>query len=234
MRQRFFDFEDGIDLREIRDRLLKIFGPQHDDERFDPLSQLVYGVIASRTRDDVSMKAFLRLRACCPSWGELIETPTDVIEYAIQTVTFAEKKAVDLPIMLLMLEKRHGLDLDFLADLEEETAMRYLMALHAVGPKIAATVLNFSNLRKRVLAVDTHLLRVGERLGIVPPGSDDCAGHDHYAAVLPEEWDADTLYEFHWLIKKLGQTTCPSGLPNCAACPLHDLCPSRDLHPAVA
>jgi endonuclease III len=234
MRQRYLAFGGRPDLPEIRDRLLQLYGSQRDDKRFNPLSQLIYGVVASRTRDDVSMAAFLRLRACCPSWGELIETPSDVIECAIQGVTFAEKKAVDLPITLLMLEKRHGLDLEFLADLDEETAMQYLTALHGVGPKIAATVLNFSSLRKRALAVDTHLLRVGERLGIVPPEADYRRGHDSYAALLPEEWDADALYEFHWLVKKFGQDTCRQPWPDCAACPLGDICPSRGTRPAAA
>lgn len=236
MRQGSFDFLGATDLPGIRETLLALYGPQRDDERFDPMSQLVYGVVASRTYDKVSMAAFWRLRAACPSWQELMDTPSDAIECAIQDVTFAEKKAVDLPRMLRMLQARHGeLDLAFLADEDDvEAAMPLLTGLHGVGPKIAATVLNFSNLRKRVLAVDTHLRRFGERWGIVPPGADALAAHEAYAALLPEDWDADRLYELHWLIKKFSQDTCRSALPNCAGCPLRDHCPSQGLHPAAA
>jgi endonuclease-3 len=235
MRQNTFEFDDNFDLREVRKRLLKLYGPQCDKERFDPLDQLVYGVLASRTRDEVSMKAFWRLNACCPSWEALIDMSSDAIEPAIADVTFAEKKALDLPIMLRMLDKRHGLDLGFLADHDIEAAMQILTALRGVKFKIAATVLNFSTLRMRVLAVDTHLLRVGERLGFVPLNATYEEGYDAYARLLPHEWDADALYEVHWLIKKLGQKICHATVPNCAACPLQDACPSRDFFsPQVA
>ena len=236
MRQGSFDFGDGKDLRGIRENLLNIYGPQRDEERFDPMSQLVYGIVASRTYDKVSMAAFWRLRACCPSWQELMDTSSDAIECAIQDVTYAERKAADLPRMLRMLQARHGaLDLDFLVDIDDvEMAMQILAALHGVKTKIAATVLNFSSLRKRVLAVDTHLLRVGKRLGIVPPDANYRGAHDAYAAMLPEDWDADTLYELHWLLKRFGQDICHSALPNCAGCPLRELCPSQGLRPAAA
>ena len=61
MRQSSFDFGGGALLREIYVRLLAIFGPQRDEQRFDPLSQLIYGLIAWKTRDDVSMAAFVEL-----------------------------------------------------------------------------------------------------------------------------------------------------------------------------
>jgi endonuclease-3 len=235
MRQVSFAFEDVLDLRDLRNRLLGIYGPQRDEERFDPMSQLVYGMIAPRTHDEVSMAAFWRLRGSCPSWEELMDTASDVIEYAIQDVTFAEKKAVDLPRMLRMLQARHGeLDIDFLAGMDEEAAMQVLTALYGVKTKIAATVLNFSTLRKRVLPVDTHLLRVGERLGFVPLGASYREAHEAYAQLIPEEWDADTLYEFHWLIKKLGQDRCHATWPDCSACPLYCLCPSRHFDPGAA
>ncbi len=236
MRQVSFAFEDVLDLRDLRDRLLRIYGPQRDEQRFDPMSQLVYGMIASRTHDEVSMTAFWRLRGSCPSWEELMDTASDVIEYAIQDVTFAEKKAVDLPRMLRMLQARYGeLDLDFLADeMDVEAAMQMLTGLHGVKTKIAAAVLNFSTLRKRVLAVDTHLLRVGQRLGFVPLGASFREAYEAYTQLIPEKWDADTLYEFHWLVKKLGQDRCHATWPDCGACPLYCLCPSRNFDVTAA
>src|ERR1700761_5757086 len=110
MRQSMFDFGDVTDLRDIRDRLLLLYGPQRDQQRFDPLSQLIYGILASRTHDDVSLKAFWRLQSCCSDWEKLIDMPSDAILPAIADVTFAEKKAIDLPVTLRMLRRRHGLD----------------------------------------------------------------------------------------------------------------------------
>jgi endonuclease-3 len=106
--------------------------------------------------------------------------------------------------------------------------MQWLVGLYGVGAKIAATVLNFSTLRKAVLVVDTHLLRVGQRLGLLRPRADYAEGHDGYARLLPADWDADTLYELHWLIKWLGQEICHPTAPGCGHCPLRELCPAAN------
>lgn len=134
-----------------------------------------------------------------------------------------------------MIRARTGaLDLEFLADWDVEAALQWLDGLHGVGAKIAATVLNFSTLRMRVLAVDTHLQRVGERLGFPRQGADYQQGYDGYARLLPEEWTADDLYELHWLIKLLGQRCCRPSLPACDTCPLRAACSSRGVNPAGA
>lgn len=70
MRQSSFDFGNDVPLHDIRARLLAMFGPQRDEARFDPLSQLVYGILASKTKDEVSMAAFARLRAAGAAPGK--------------------------------------------------------------------------------------------------------------------------------------------------------------------
>lgn len=231
MRQSSFDFGGGALLREIYVRLLTIFGPQRDEQRFDPLSQLIYGLIAWKTHDDVSMPAFLELRRHCVSWNVLLDAAPRQIERVIASVNHADLKAKSVPIALKMARARGAgdtLDLEFLADLDVEVAMQWLLDLHRVGSKIAATVLNFSTLRKAVLPVDTHLRRVGERLRLVRRGADFEQAHEGYARALPPDWDADTVYELHWLIKLLGQQICRPTAPACGHCPLHDLCPAAN------
>jgi endonuclease-3 len=116
------------------------------------------------------------------------------------------------------------LDLTFLSEWPEEKAMRWLEDLPGVGIRNAATVLNFSKLRKRTLSVGTHLLRVGQRLGLLPAQTDYRRGYEIFMRVVPDEWDADDLYEFHWLMKYHGQQTCTFAAPACSRCPLQDLC----------
>jgi endonuclease-3 len=117
------------------------------------------------------------------------------------------------------------LSLDHLADLDEEVAMQWLRRLPGVGSKIAAEVLNFSTLRKRAFVVDTQLLRLGGRLGLLPLDADYDAGYEQLMRQLPDAWDAEDLAELHRLMKLLGQTTCTAHTPSCGACPLRDLCP---------
>ncbi len=229
MRQCSFDFGDAAILPEIRQQLLAVFGPQRDDERFDPLSQLVYAIIASQTRDKVSMAAFLELHRRCRSWDVLMRVTPGQIERVIFSVHHADRKAEELPRALRKIRAWSStLDLEFLADWDTEMALQWLDSLHGVGAKIAATVLNFSTLRRPVLPVDTHLLRVGWRLGLLRPGAKSEEGYDGYARLLPEDWDGDTVYELHWLIKRLGQQICRPATPACGHCPLRDLCPAAN------
>ncbi|MBI1778206.1 MAG: endonuclease III [Proteobacteria bacterium] len=219
-------FEKSI-LAEIHARLLATFGPQRDTWRLDPTSQLVNAMISSKTRDEVSLRAFRRLMHSYASWDLLVHAAPATVEQIIQPVTFAELKAIQLPRALRMIAARTGsLDLHFLMDWDEEMAMQWLNGLPGVGAKIAATVLNFSSLRKRTLAVDTHLLRIGERLGLLPGGADYERGYDRFMHRVPDDWTGNTLYEIHWLLKYLGQSICTHASPACADCPLQDICPS--------
>jgi endonuclease-3 len=113
----------------------------------------------------------------------------------------------------------------FPGDADEEMAMQWLVTLPGVGPKIAAAVLNFSTLRKRQLVVDTHLLRVGRRLGVLSAASDYQTGHDDFMRLIPTFWDGDDLSQFHRLMNSLGQGICMAIAPACGRCPLQDLCP---------
>ena len=213
-------------MAQLRSTLMSSFGPQRDAGRLDPVSQLVYGIISGRTTDEVSSLAFDRLRHRYAVWDRLRYASPAEIEAIIHPVTFTDAKAAHLPQALRMIVARNGaLNLDFLEDWDEEMAMQWLDTLPGVGPKVAATVLNFSTLRKRVLAVDTHLLRIGERLGLLPPDGSYNAGHAAFMRRIPDAWDADDLYEFHWQMKYLGQTICTHAAPACARCPLSKLCP---------
>jgi endonuclease-3 len=196
-------------LPRIRTRLLAQLGPQRDALRLDPVSQLVLAIISSRTRDEISLQIFERLARRYRPWDALSCAEPHAIEAIIRPATYAEVKAVHLPQALRLIVARSGsLDLAFLEDWSEEKAMRWLEDLPGVGIRNAATVLNFSNLRKRTLSVGTHLLRVGQRLGLLPPRADYRHAYEVFMRLVPDAWDADDLYEFHWLMKYHGQRTC--------------------------
>jgi endonuclease III len=224
--QRSFTFAHDDFLPAIRARLLAILGPQCNPQPLDPLSQLVKVSISTQTRDQISDRAFDRLRKRYPSWELRARDAPSAIEAVIRPVAHADRKAVTLPAALRMIVARNGrLDLEFLADWEDEAAMQWLDGLPGVGAKVAATVLNFSTLHRRVLPVDTHLLQLGERLGLLPAKSTYESGFDIFMRRLPADWDADTLFELHWLLKYLGQMVCTKKSPDCSRCPLRDLCP---------
>ena len=69
------------------------------------------------------------------------------------------------------------IDLDWLRDAPREEALAYLTSLPGVGRKTAACVLIFSFGRPEI-PVDTHVKRVGERLGLFRPGASCDEAHD--------------------------------------------------------
>ena len=211
----------------VRARLLAEYGPQRDANRLDPVSQLVLAILSARTRDEVSLGTFVQLARRYGSWARLSHAPSRQVESVIRAVTYADRKADQLPRALRMIVARAGrLDLDFLASWPVEPALRWLEELPGVGMRNAATVLNFSKLRKRAFSVDTHQLRVGERLGFLPPGADAARGFATFMRLAPDAWDGDDLYELHWLIKLHGQSRCRHARPVCADCPLARICAS--------
>jgi endonuclease III len=213
-------------LPRVRDRLLARLGPRRDGRRRDPVSQLVRSMLGSKTRDEVTRRVFRELRRRYPSWDALGGASPRAILRIIWPVNLADVKAEQLPQALRMIVACTGrLALDHLADLDEEAAMQWLRRLPGVGSKIAAEVLNFSTLRKRALVVDTQLLRLGGRLGLLPLDADYDAGYEQLMRQLPDAWDAEDLAELHRVMKLLGQTICTAHTPSCGACPLRDLCP---------
>jgi endonuclease-3 len=65
-------------------------------------------------------------------------------------------------------------------------------------------------------------------LGLVRAGADFEQAHEGYARILPSDWDANTVYELHWLIKRLGQQFCRPTAPACGPCPLRAMCPAAN------
>lgn len=227
-----FTLEDPPLLSEIRARLLAVFGPQHDEIRLDPVSQLVMALISWETKDDVAALAFDRLMDKYESWEALGRATAAEIEDIIRPVTHADAKAIYLPRALRKIQVwASRLDLRFLADWEEEPALQWLRGLPGVATKTAATILNFSTLRKRTLPVDRHMLRVGKRVGFLPGHASYDTGYDMVMRRVPDHWDADAVYELHWLVKILSQKICTHTAPACSRCPLRDICPSAFLDP---
>ncbi len=211
----------------VRNRLLRLYDAVPYDSLSDPADQLIASLLASRTRDDVTRHAFARLRS---RYGvaDLAEADPKEIEPLIAKVEFAGRKAVDIVFALRRLKAISGdLSLDFLHGWSAAEALRYLEDFHGVGRKIAAATVNFSTLRKPALVFDTHVLRVLRRLGFLPPHVKEAG--PAYDLIMPslEDWSAADLFEFHWLLKQLGQDVCEALRTDCRACPLETLCPKR-------
>lgn len=189
--------------------------------------QFVLSLIGSRTRDETSQEALKRLLERFQTIDGIANAPVHEIEALIQDVNFPDKKAWMLKAALeTILARIGGFDLSFLGRMSAEDAHAWLESIKGVGPKIAAATLNFSALRMRTFVVDTHVLRVLRRFGLVDPKAQTL---EAYRAVMEagEGFDTEGLFTLHWQLKHLGQQICRHGHTACGECPLSPRCKKR-------
>lgn len=214
---------------EVHDRLCAEYGcPIPYFHSLDPLSELVSALLSHRTKNKDSHKAFQQLVAQFPTWEAVRDAPTEQVQTAIASCTWAESKAPRLQQVLRLIGERLNGEwsLDFLGEMSVAEARAWLESLPGVGPKTSAAVLAFSRLRGRALPVDSHHHRVAVRLGILPASVDVGPAHPILESLLPAEWNAQQVYDHHEVLMLHGQKCCFYRNPACDRCPLVDLCPS--------
>ena len=163
-----------VDLEAWRNRLGQVAVPAL---RGSPVGQIVKSLISARTRDAVSIAAYRRLGTCYGSAAALARAGPKAVERLIGDVTFAAAKAGQLVAALRAIDASDGgFALGHLATRPLPEALTWLERLPGVARKVSASTLNASTLGRPVMIVDTHVLRVLGRLGVVGPAGDYRAG----------------------------------------------------------
>jgi endonuclease-3 len=101
-----------------------------------------------------------------------------------------------------------------------------LESLPGVGRKTANVVLNVAY-GEPTIAVDTHIFRVANRLGLAH-GRTPLEVEERLLEVVPEPF---RLHAHHWLILH-GRYVCTARAPGCPECRLNDLCEFEHKTPA--
>jgi endonuclease III len=206
-------------LRTITDKLAKEYGRPVLRPHHRPIDELVLTVLSQNTNDRNRDVAYHRMRERFPTWDAVREAPVEEIEDAIRPGGLAPTKSVRIQEILDAIGED---DLLWLADAPLDEAREYLVALPGVGRKTAACVLLFSFGRPDV-PVDTHVYRVGGRLGLWPPKEPLVKAHDELSRLCGD--DGEFAYETHVLLIRHGRRTCEARAPRCAECPLRRICP---------
>jgi endonuclease III len=209
---------DRRKLRAIRDRLRREYGRPVLRAHRAPIDELVLTVLSQNTNDRNRDVAYGRLRDRFSSWEQVRDAPVEEVEEAIRPGGLAPTKAVRIKQILGAI----GDDsLEWMEEAPLADARDYLCDLPGVGRKTAACVLLFSYGRPDV-PVDTHVYRVGTRLGLWPEKTPLVKAHDEMLRLVetPEE-----AYELHVLLIRHGRRTCTARNPACPRCPLLSICP---------
>lgn len=176
-----------------------------------PLELLVATILAAQCTDDrvnlVTPALFTKYRSA-PDWATADQAS---LEREVHSTGFYRAKAKAIVGMARALVERHGG--------EVPRTREALTALPGVGLKTANVVLG-NAFSQQAIAVDTHVFRVSQRLGLAR-STDADAIHDQLAKVLPRrEWTLTTH-----LLTTHGRRTCSARTPTCPACPVKALCP---------
>jgi endonuclease III len=224
----------------IRDRLRAVYGAPLMRPHGDPIAELVLTVLSQSTNDRNRDVAYLRLRERLPSWEQVRDAPLVEVEEAIRPGGISKVKSVRIQAILRAISdgpqpasagsraasgsSACELSLDWLARAPIAQARAYLTALPGVGRKTAACVLLFSY-GLRDVPVDTHVSRVGARLGLLRSGAPFEELHDQMLALTPPGQEL----ELHVNLLRHGRRTCHARSPSCPECALARMCPSRKL-----
>jgi endonuclease-3 len=205
-------------LSAILARLRREYGRPVQHEHRAPVDELILTVLSQNTNDRNRDVAYARLRERFATWADVRDAPVVEVEDAIRPGGLAPTKSVRIQEILRELGDD---DLGWLADAPLAEARERLCELPGIGRKTAACVLLFSFGRPDV-PVDTHVYRVGARLGLWRTNASLDEAHDEMLRLARPE-DA---YEAHVALIRHGRRTCTARNPRCRECPLLDLCPT--------
>jgi len=199
-------------VAKILTRLAKAYPTAGIELRFStPLELLAATILSAQCTDErvnmVTEKLFKRYRRA----ADYAEARPATLEEEIHSTGFFKAKAKSLMGMGRALVERHGGEVPRTLD--------ELVALPGVGRKTASVVLG-NAFGVPAIAVDTHVTRVSQRLGLTrKEDAEDI--HDDLCAVVPR---AKWIRATHLLIIH-GRRTCFARKPACPSCPVLALCP---------
>ena len=203
-------------VRRIRDRLRELYGRPAAPPHGRGLDELILTVLSQSTNDRNRDVAFMRLRDRFGSWETVRDAPNEDVEAAIRPGGISKVKSVRIQEILRALPGgRDGLDGPHLRDQD------FLVSLPGVGRKTAACVRLFAY-GERDVPVDTHVSRVGTRLGLFPEKASFEVLHDTMLAITPRGQEL----EFHVNLLRHGRRTCHARRPQCEECALLRMCPT--------
>lgn len=177
--------------------------------------ELLVAVMLSAQATDVSVNAATRqLFPMANTPRALLDLGETGLQRYIERIGLYKTKARHVLRTCELLLEHHGG--------EVPASRAALEALPGVGRKTANVVLNTA-FGQPTIAVDTHIFRISNRIGLAP-GKTVLAVESKLMKVVPTEFLQDA---HHWLILH-GRYVCRARKPACPACPIADLCEYKE------
>ena len=187
--------------------------PKSDLEYRSAFELLVAVILSAQATDKSVNIATGKLFAVANTAESIHALGEEVLIEHIRTIGLFRTKAKNVINMCRQLIDNHGGRVP--------GSRESLEALPGVGRKTANVVLNVA-FGQPTMAVDTHIYRISNRMGLAP-GTNVIAVEKKLLKVVPAEF---MDHAHHWLILH-GRYTCVARKPKCGACPVYDICGYR-------
>ena len=195
----------------------------------DVLAETVFILLSLNTQEPVYRRMFEGIRSRYPTWLSLLRAPSGEVASELREGGLQHQRTAKIQNLLRAVYEDNAiravgpangddLTLEYLRDFDEAEAERFLKGLPGIGTKSARCIQSYA-LQSNRFAVDTHVRRIFNRLGIV---ADDRAKFDHDAfeqAVPPR-----LRRQLHINLIHHGRAVC-SAKPRCGECVLVSFCP---------
>ena len=178
-----------------------------------PLQILVATILSAQCTDERVNKITPALFKKYPSANAFARAQHEDLEKEIRSTGFFRNKAKSI------IGAAKKICEDFGGEVPD--VMEKLLTLPGVARKTANIVLSSAFKKAAGIAVDTHVKRLSERLGLSAQQAPEKIEKDLLALVPKKDW-----LDFNYLLVNHGRAICIARKPKCPECPLKNLCPS--------
>lgn len=198
-------------IKDVVSRLRELYPNGYFHINRDPFYLLISTVLSQRTRDEVTIPTSQKLFTFFGTVQKMAGADVDQIQEIIKNVGFYRVKAQRIiDISRIILEDYDGVVPD---------SMDELLKLPGVGRKTANCVLGYAY-EQDVIAVDTHVHRISNRMGLVKTSYPDETEKELEKVVSKQDWK-----DINGLMVLFGQNICRPVGPKCDECIMDDICP---------
>ena len=194
--------------------------PKGELESVNAFTFLVAVVLSAQATDVGVNRATKTLFKIADTPEKMLAVGEESLREYIKTIGLYRAKAKNVIALSKTLMEKHN------SSVPNDRAA--LEALSGVGRKTANVVLN-NVFGEPTIAVDTHLFRLGNRLGLAP-GKSPFEVEKGLLKVIPKKY---LRHAHHWLILH-GRYICKARKPECWRCHIADLCLFKEKTPAPA
>ncbi len=180
----------------------------------NPLELLVATILSAQCTDALVNKVTAELFKKYKTAKDYAKADLRDLERDVAKVNFYRNKAKSIKLACQAIVERFGGQVP--------TRMEDLLTLHGVARKTANVILGNAFGIRAGIVVDTHVMRLSQRLGLTTQADRDKIERDLMKLVPQHRWT-----RFAHLLIEHGRQICKAQSPLCAECPIgKSLCPS--------